>query len=178
LLGSLKDQHAIINMTTVLEEVIAAEAREAEVGSEPAAYAHELPPPPPAPSAHSARKWKNYSDDDEECDNGQPHKQRRTTTPPWWSKSNDEEHDDAGDKPRHSSSSSSDATGMSIDDYEMVEHWQLDSQALKLLKTLALSLPHEKCALVGKLQKKAQFQEGLRNPSAFVITCCKNAMEK
>jgi hypothetical protein len=157
LLASLNCQQAVANMQVALVDVIASEraARgDDDVDYTPDVVA-ELPPPPPAPGPGQMKRERDYDYDD------------------------DDEHSDGYEQDRKiwkSSSASNSVSGLSLDDIEMIEHWQLDGQALKNLKALALQIPDEKSALVRKLQKKASCGENLRNPSAFVITCCKNAM--
>jgi hypothetical protein len=100
----------------------------------------------------------------------------------------DADDDDAETKRRgrrhlgnHSIASSSSASGgqaplLSIDDMDMIHYWGLEHEATEMLKQLAAAFPSEKIRLISKLQKKVEKHEGLRNPSTFVIACCKNAM--
>jgi hypothetical protein len=159
LLASLSCNQAKANMRVALADVIAAEAlaRGDEVVQHPADVVADLPPPPPpAPVPGQLKRERGDDDYDDDDHSDGYHQQLRKS----WK----------------SSSASCSVSGLSLDDLEMIDHWQLDGQAEKILKALALEAPDEKTALVRKLQKKAACGENLRNPSAFVITCCKNAL--
>jgi hypothetical protein len=117
-----------------------------------------LPAPPPAPPTVKRERQPDADDDDAKT------KQRGRRY-----------------RPIPSTASSSSAFGgqapmLSKDDMDMIHHFQLDHEASKMLKQLSAAMPSEKIALISKLQKNAETHDLLRNPSAFVITCCKNAL--
>ena len=70
--------------------------------------------------------------------------------------------------------------GVKLEDHELelADAFQLDEQAIKHLRILKQELPQEADTFVTKLQAKLANNETLRNPSAFVITCVRNAMGK
>jgi hypothetical protein len=175
LLASLGCNQAVANMKVALVDVMAAEAaaRGDVVPEQRDDVVPELlPPPPPAPGPSMKRERADDDYDDDDHSDGYYLQQSRNS---------DDDHSDGyhqqpNRKSWKSSSTTCSVSGLSLDDLEMIDHWQLDGQATKNLKALALDAPEEKSALVRKLQKKAACAENLRNPSAFVITCCKNAM--
>jgi hypothetical protein len=59
---------------------------------------------------------------------------------------------------------------------DMIHYWRLEDEATKMLKQLSAAFPSEKIRLISKLQKKVEKHEALRDPSAFVIACCKNVL--
>jgi hypothetical protein len=173
LLASLGCHQAVANMQVALVDVIAAEAaaRGDVVPEHRDDVVPELPPPPPpAPGPGQMKRERGDDDyDDDDHSDGYYQQNRKSDDHP-------ELHQQPNRKSWRSSSTNSSISGLSLDDLEMIDHWQLDGQATKNLKALALDAPEEKSALIRKLQKKAACAENLRNPSAFVITCCKNAM--
>lgn len=68
--------------------------------------------------------------------------------------------------------------GVKLEDHELelADAFQLDEQAIKHLRILKQELPQEADTFVTKLQAKLANNETLRNPSAFVITCVRNAL--
>ena len=65
-----------------------------------------------------------------------------------------------------------------FDDIEAIDNWQLDEQAGVNLKMLAVVSMPEKVTPLRKLRQRFENGETLRNASAFVIACSKNAIAK